>query len=262
MEKIFNLGRPFFAVTIAAFGVLYFVWAHFGQSTVPIIPWVPAKPILIYLTGIVLIAGALSIASGIGARVSAIFLGLLFLACALFLQLHSLIASPHDLNIRTQVFETLSMCAAFFTLPGILPKAQGAFSGSGGILGYLVKAGPILFGIAMMIFGYDHFLLLPFIASLVPAWIPAKMFWAYFTGAAFCAAGVAIAINWMARLAGTLLGILFLLMFLSLHAPRVLSSPRCHNPNEWSSAFICFGMCAASWICAAYSDRKRRQATP
>lgn len=262
MEKIFNLGRPFFAITVAGFGVLYLVWARFGDAMFPVIPWIPAKPILIYLTAVVLIAGGLSIASGIAARVSTIFLGFLFLACALFLHLHKLIAQPYDIGIRTLVFEMLSMCAAFFTLAGILPKAQGAFSGSGGVLGHLVKAGPILFGISMVIFGIDHFLLLRFIASLVPAWLPGKMFWAYFTGAAFVAAGVAITLNWMARVAGTLLGILFLLMFLSLHAPRVLTAPRCHNPNEWSSAFICFGMCAASWICAAYSDRKRRQATP
>lgn len=54
----------------------------------PVIPRVPAKPILIRLTGIVLIAGGLAIASGPGARAAAIFLGLLFLACVLFLYLH------------------------------------------------------------------------------------------------------------------------------------------------------------------------------
>lgn len=84
------------------------------------------------------------------------------------------------------------------------------------------------------------------------------MFWAYFTGAAFLAAGVAIALNWTARLAGTLLGLLFLLIFLCRRAPRVLTAPPCHNPDEWSSAFIAFGRCAAWWICAEYSGHKSR----
>lgn len=262
MGKIFNLGPPFLAVTTGAFGVLYFVWARFGDRMFPIIPWVPAKPVLIYLTGTVLIAGGLAIASGLGARASAVFLGLLFLACALFLHLHKLFAHPYDLGIRTQVFETLALCAGFFTLAGILPRTQGAFSGSGGVVGWCIRGGPVLFGVSMVLFGVDHFLLLPFIASLVPAWIPGHMFWAYFTGAAFVAAGIAIALNRMARLAGTLLGLLFLLIFLCLHAPRVLTAPRSHNPNEWSSAFIAFGMCAVSWICAAYSGHKRRHPAP
>jgi uncharacterized membrane protein len=108
------------------------------------------------------------------------------------------------------------------------------------------------------VFGIDHFLLLRFIASLIPAWFPGALFWAYFTGAAFVAAGISIAIKTMDRLAAVLLGTMFLLWFLFLHAPRLMSAPRSHNPNEWSSAFIALGMCGASWIMAGDSLRGRR----
>jgi hypothetical protein len=76
------------------------------------------------------------------------------------------------------------------------------------------------------------------------------LFCAYFTGAAFVAAGLSMAAKQMDRLAATLLGTMFLLWFLLVHTPRVMSAPRSHDPNEWSSAFIALGMCGASWIIA------------
>ena len=59
----------------------------------------------------------------------------------------------------------------------------------------LVESGPYLFGVSSVVFGIDHFLVLALIASLVPAWMHLGMFWAYFTGAAFVAAGLASSLN-------------------------------------------------------------------
>jgi hypothetical protein len=59
-----------------------------------------------------------------------------------------------------------------------------------------------------------------------------------------------------------LLGTIFLLWFLLLHAPRVVMAFRSHDPNapnEWSSAFIGLAMCGGSWICAWYSLQRRRE---
>ena len=115
----------------------------------------------------------------------------------------------------------------------------------------LVSIGRSFFAISAVIFGVDHFFILGFIASLIPNWIPLHMFWAWFTGAAFIAAGLSIAMGWKARWGASWLGIMFFLWFVLLHAPRVLSAPRSHDPNEWSSAFIALGICGSSWICAS-----------
>jgi hypothetical protein len=56
-----------------------------------------------------------------------------------------------------------------------------------------------------------------------------------------------------------LLGTIFLLWFLLLHAPRVVMAFRSHDPNEWSSAFIGLAMCGGSWICAWCSLQRRRE---
>ena len=250
MDQIVKQGRLLFAIAIMAFGVENLICARFGQAVVPVIPWV-TRPFLAYLVGIVLLAAGLSIAANLRARLAAILLGIVFLLCLLAFPLPRAIASPLDIGFRTIVFEPLAMCGAAWTLAGTLPAAKRYSRPLENAIAKLVKSGHFLFAISSVIFGIDHFLVLRFIATLVPTWIPGSgLFWAYFTGAAFVAAGIGLAANWMARWAGTLLGTMFLLWFLFLHAPRVMSFPRSHNPNEWSSAFIALGMCGGSWICA------------
>ena len=51
----------------------------------------------------------------------------------------------------------------------------------------------------MIVFGAQHFMYASFIAFLIPAWIPGHLFWAYFTGTAFIAAGLSIAAKISAR---------------------------------------------------------------
>ena len=259
MERIITLGRLLFAVAIIAFGVEHFVWARFWEATVPIIPWVPRNPWLAYLTGTFLLAAGLSIAANSRAQLAAILLGILFLLCVLFLQISRVAASPFDVGVRTCTFETLAMCGAALTLAGTLPAEESYFRRWESAVNGLVKSGPYLFATSSVVFGIDHFLVLGVIVSLVPAWIPGGgLFWAYFTGAAFIAAGLSIATKWMAHWAATLLGTMFLLWFLLLHAPRLMSAPRSQDPHEWSSAFIALGMCAGSWISARHSLQHRR----
>ena len=81
-----------------------------------------------------------------------------------------------------------------------------------------------LFAISLVVFGTQHFLYAKFVATLVPSWIPGHLFWAYFVGVAFVAAALAIAIEKNARLAATLLGLMFFLWVVSLHLPRVAAA--------------------------------------
>jgi len=250
MEKIVKQGQLLFAIAITAFGIQHLIWPRFGQAVVPVIPWVPGNPFLAYLTGIVMIAAGLSIVTHTRAQLIAILLGILFLLAVLLLWVSRVAASPLDLGIRTRAFETLAMGASALMLAGTLPAEGRYFGRWENAVNGLVKFGRFLFAASSVVFGIDHFLVLAFIASLVPAWIPGGLFWAYLTGAGFIAAGVCIATKWMDRWAAMMLGTMFLLWFLLLHAPRVMSAPRSHDPNEWCSAFIALAMCGGAWVAA------------
>lgn len=248
MERMYALGRLLFAVAITALGVEHFVCAHFQGAVVPVIPWVPANPVLVYLTGSALAAAGLCMAWNFRPRLAAILLGALLLGCALVLQVPQVAQRPFDLGIRTALFELLALCGAAWTLAGRLPPEQSSPRRGSAALNSLLRSGPYLFAASSVVFGISHLLIPAFIASLIPPWFPGGLFWAYFTGVAFIAAGVSIATRWMDGWAASLLGAMFLLWFLFLHLPRLTSAPRSHDPDEWSSAIIALGMCGASWL--------------
>jgi uncharacterized membrane protein YphA (DoxX/SURF4 family) len=82
----------------------------------------------------------------------------------------------------------------------------------------------------------------------VPAWIPDRLFWAYFVGVAFVAAALCIAAQKAARLSAILLGLMFFLWVLIVHLPRVAAAP--HNGNEWTSLFVALAMSGGALLIA------------
>jgi len=216
-----------------------------------VIPWVPAAPFFAYLTGIGLLLAGVNLVLNWKAHLSAVWSGTFFLVSAVLIQLPRLLAAPLDLGIRTEAFETLALCGASFVLAGTLSAEKHYLLPCENAEDAEIRVGRLLFAGSCLIFGIDHLVMLDVIANLIPSWIPAPMFWASFTGFAFIGAGVCIATKCLADLASTLLGIMFMLWFLLLHVPRILSSStHAHDPNEWSSAFIALAMCGGAWICA------------
>jgi uncharacterized membrane protein len=264
MGKIIQQGQLLFGIAIAASGVEGLICAHLGLA-VRGVPWFPTNTLLAYLTGIALVVAGLSIVANVRARLTAILLGILFLLYVLFLELPQVIASLMNLSVRTVFFEALALAASALTLAGTLSTPSSGSRWWDRVSDELIAFGPYLFAAAAVVFGIDHFLVLDFIASLVPAWLPWHLFWAYFTGTAFIAAGISIAIQWMDEMAAFLLGTMFALWFLILHFPRVVIAFRSHDPNaqnEWSSAFIALAMCGGCWICARQAQHRRRGLRP
>ena len=95
-----------------------------------------------------------------------------------------------------------------------------------------------------------------YIASVIPAWIPGNLFWTYGIGCALIAAGVAVLTGIQARLATTLLAIMFASWVVIVHAPRVAASPA--NADEWSSMIIALSCCGASLIMRSGAARRHR----
>lgn len=117
--------------------------------------------------------------------------------------------------------------------------------------------GRIFVAISLVVFGVQHFLYGGFVATLVPAFMPGRLFWAYFVGVAFVAAAVGIFIEMMARPAATMLGVMFFLFVVLLHIPRIATHSR--NGDEWTSGFVALAMCGGAWILASASPLYERE---
>lgn len=249
-------GRVFFAVPMVVFGAQYLASGHFSGGLPPVPPWAPGGAPAVYFTGALLIAGGLSILAGVQARFSATILGAFFLLCVATLQAQKFSAILHDGTARTRAFEPLAIGGAAWVLAALLPADSLSAKWDAGIR-LLAKIGLYLFAFSMVVFGAQHFMYAPFIAFLIPAWMPAHLFLAYFTGTAMVAAGLAMATGIAGRLAAVWLGVMFLLWVLLLHAPRAFAK---HNADEWTSLFVALCMSGCSLILAQALEKKRAAA--
>jgi uncharacterized membrane protein YphA (DoxX/SURF4 family) len=248
MENLIKLGRIFFAIPMLVFGFQYIGLGKYQGGLPPVPPWAPGGAVGAYLVGLVLIASGVSILSRKYARLSALVIGVLFLLCVLILHLPHFSAVLHNGNDRTRALEPLALSGAAFALAAIRPTGGSSPAGSSAD-GQLILFGRLLFGLSMIVFGAQHFMYASFLATLVMAWLPAHLFWIYLTGTAMVAAGLAITTAIQARLAGILLGVMFLLWVLLLHAPRVFAA--IHNQDESTSLFVALAFSGSSFIFAA-----------
>jgi len=90
----------------------------------------------------------------------------------------------------------------------------------------LILFGPLFYAAPLAAFGTEHFTLTAVIASLVPAWIPWHLFWAYFVGVCFIAAALSLVTGIQSRLAASLLALAFFLFVVLMDAPGWARNPR------------------------------------
>jgi uncharacterized membrane protein len=238
--------------------------------------WQPVPEGIIMRSGIARLSAAFELAAGLllyfrPARMLAIRAVAVFVfiwVCALHLP--RVAASPTDLVIWLGCAEisVIGLAALILSEVGWAAKTpRNMFIRS-------------LFGLALVVFGSTHFVFADFTAQMIPGWLPARLFWAYLTGAGHIAAGLVLlsapvlaliifllapvtdrfeAVLRAARddaLSGRLARVAaesFALMISSfvflLHVPRVAAMIT--NRAEWTMLAIALCIQAAAWAMAA-----------
>ncbi len=124
----------------------------------------------------------------------------------------------------------------------------------------LILFGPLFYAAPLAAFGTEHFTLTKVIASLVPAWIPWHLFWAYFVGTCFIAAALSLVTRIQARLAASLLALTFFLFVVLMDAPGWAHHPR----NRFALAFALRELSFSGGplaLAASLSERWRERGT-
>jgi uncharacterized membrane protein YphA (DoxX/SURF4 family) len=106
----------------------------------------------------------------------------------------------------------------------------------------------VLYALALIAFGLSHFAYVNMTAPLVPAWLPAHVFWAYFTGGTFLAAAAAVLVGVWARLAAALAALQVGLFTLLVWGP-ILAGGHV-SAQHWGEFVVSWTITAGAWVVA------------
>jgi uncharacterized membrane protein len=249
MSKAVTLGikrisHIFFALVLIGWGILGLIKGDFAPGWQPVPESIPARQALSLLCSIVCLAAG----TGLFWRRTAVLAArVLFLYLALWLLLLRLPWMVVAFGVGTwwSASSTAVMTASAWVLYSSLSNAtRGFFTGNRGL-----RIARILFGVALIPFGIAHFLYLEATAPLVPAWLPWPVFWAYFTGGAFIAAGLAVITGVYARLAAALVTLQFAMLTLLVWVLMILAG-RQLSAFQWGEFFVSIILTACAWVVA------------
>jgi len=251
-----NLGHAVFAATMIALGITGLVMGpasgNFSPTWDPVPSGVTPHVALMY-TGLIYLCAFISLACGIGLlwqRTAAPAARVLFawlLIWFLQFRLIPIVKSP-TMDRLWPGFEGAVVLAGAWVLyigfaTGWDRQRFGFVAGDGGLL-----IARVLYGLALIFFGLGHFIYPKNTVSLVPGWLPWHLFWAYFFGCTFIAAGVAVIVGLYARLAAALaafqLGMFVVLVWVPIVAKGSAST------FQWSETVVSWALTAGAWVIA------------
>ena len=253
--------RAGLAAGMMGLGLLSILYRSYSLQWEPVPAFVPAP--LAYVSGAILVlaAAALAIRGAMawGALVLAIFLGLWTVG----------LKSPEALSVMPQVtkvtsffgtwlgaFEDLGMALGAWTLYALSARAGGkpvipALSGEAAL-----RAIRMLFGIACLEYGICHFAFADITASMVPHWLPDRLFFAWLTGAGHLCAGIALITGVLPRLAAALEAVMMLSFVLLVHIPMVVWHEAGQGHLNWTLLFVATSLASsAGAVAGSLKDR-------
>jgi uncharacterized membrane protein len=120
----------------------------------------------------------------------------------------------------------------------------------------LTRLCQLVFGVCVLVWGGAHFVYMNMTAPLVPKWLPpGQVFWGYFTGVCFIAAGLAILTGVKARLAATLLTVMIACFGVLANDRILLTGPSSHF--NWSECALNLALVGVAWVVADSLARPR-----
>ena len=150
----------------------------------------------------------------------------------------------------------VSMCAAGFVLflIGLMAAKSDLVRARG--LDKVVALTNLCFAIPLAVFGAEHLSAAKGIMQGVPAYMPWRLFWAYFVGVALIAASLSIATKIQVRWSGLLFGIMMFIFVALLHIPGAYVRPHDRIPLTIVFREMSFG--GAGWVLAGTAIGRER----
>jgi uncharacterized membrane protein len=215
--RVAAVGPVLIAASLAAFAGEHFTAARSLAQLVP--KWMPARVFIAYFVGAAHLAAALSLVARRCIRWSAIFLAIMFALFVLLLHLPN--AVEHAANRVYWIFPVRETTFAMGALALFGTEIRKQWTKTSNRIAAVASAWAAM---AIIYFGIEN-LLYPQFSPGVPdtkptsPWVPFPHAIAYLTGILLIVFGIAMLVRKYARSAGTLSGLLMVLLTLVLYVP-------------------------------------------
>ncbi|MGH7650665.1 MAG: hypothetical protein ACREMS_02365 [Gemmatimonadaceae bacterium] len=252
-----SLSQVVFAVTMIGLGLLGLVTRDFTPLWVGVPQSIPGREPLAWLCALIaLISGAGLLWNRTALVASRVLFGF-FVIWLLFVRVPYIFIASTATDTWWACGQTAVMIAASWILYIELTREREVgppdFASE---MGHRIAIGEMgqriataLYGLGLIPFGIAHFTYLARTVSMVPGWLPWHLAWAYFTGSAFIAAGVALVIGICARLAAMLSAWQLGLFTLLVWGPVLLAGHP--TASDWSETIVSWVLTSAAWVVAS-----------
>src|SRR5688572_6334277 len=190
MELLTKIGSKFYGVCIAVHGIQQIIYSKFLPVILPPCPsWIQELKVGAWIVGVILIImGAAIVFEKRTRTVSLLVAGIFLLLAVCWHVPYQLLINPHGNYLGTwaHAFKALALSGGGFVIAGAYPKGINTAMEAVPLrlLEKIIPLGSLFFSSTMIVFGVIHFLYVDIVATLVPEWIPGKIFWSYFAGVA------------------------------------------------------------------------------
>src|SRR5580658_3124533 len=238
--RMVEFARGSLAVAAASLGVLTLTYGDLTPLGQSLPAGIPGRDIWIYGPALLLLVAGAGLCFRRTALPSVLTIGGYHSLWALS-SVRPILAKPLSVGSWYGFCEALTARAGAWILYALLrwqrhsPKLPVASARA-------VRLAQIFFGLTCAFYGLSHFLYAEYTASMVPSWLPDHLGFAYFTGLGHLAAGMAIALGILPRLAATLEALMMSLFGLLVWVPSFWANPRpkwaALPASQWSELVV------------------------
>ena len=244
MNKFTGAGPYLYATAIAAFAIIQLVTQNFLTGLFPVSPTLPLRWVLMILSSGIFLVAAAGILFHVRPQLAAVVAGWLFLVFFFVLYMPKVLGDLYNGGDWAGAFENLMLASGAFIIASYFPSEM---PGNERWTRMVIMANIFSrygFAVSLLLFGIQHIIYFTYIETLIPVWLPAQAFWATIVTGAFLLSAISFFSGWKIGLASLLLGIMFGLWVIILHAPRAIGKGNVET--EWSSLFVALGVCGVA----------------
>ncbi len=217
LDKLLLLGPIFYASPLAAFGTEHFTLTKVIASIIP--KWIPWHYFWAYLVGSCFLLAALSLVTGIRARLAASLLALTFFLFVTMMYIPATLRHPENRIFLTIALRETSFSGGALAFAASLSDAW--VNRTGRVMATIARyfvAVPVLFFSYQQFRHGDHVPGVP-LEPLTPTYVFGHAIWTYLAAVAYAIAGIMLLFGRKTRAAALYLGLTVLLVELMVYVP-------------------------------------------